>query len=102
MRSGRARWLGSFILWLNAFFFITVFSNLATRISQGFVTVELLPYMIVGIIAIQIGCLAGSKLSGHIDMEAMKKSVYGVMIFAGIIGMLSTAEIEISEEALRI
>lgn len=73
---------------MNAFFFITVFSNLATRISQGFVTVELLPYMIAGIIAIQIGCLAGSKLSGRIDMEAMKKSVYGVMIFAGIISIV--------------
>lgn len=73
---------------MNAFFFITVFTNLGTRLSQGLLTADLFPYMIAGIIAIQIGCHLGNRLSGCIDMKAMKKCVYVLMIFAGIVSII--------------
>lgn len=73
---------------MNAFFSITVIFNVISRIRSGFLTVDQIPYVICGIAAIQIGCVIGSRISGRIDMETMKKYVYALMIFAGMISTI--------------
>lgn len=73
---------------MNAFFSITVIFNVISRIRSGFLTVDQIPYVICGIAAIQSGCVIGSRISGRIDMETMKKYVYALMIFAGMISTI--------------
>lgn len=73
---------------LNAFFSITVVFNIISRISNGFITAELLPFIGVGIMAILAGCGAGSRMAHRIGLSAMRKCVYVLMIFAGIISVV--------------
>lgn len=73
---------------LNAFFSITVVFNIATRISNGFLTWGLVPYMIFGIVAILTGCSAGSRLAHRIGLPAMRRCVYTLMIFAGAVSAI--------------
>lgn len=73
---------------LNAFFSITVVFNIISRISNGFITAELLPFIGVGIMAILAGCGAGSRMAHRIGLSAMRKCVYILMIFAGIISVV--------------
>ncbi len=73
---------------LNAFFSITVIFNISSRISNGFLTKELMPYMAVGIASILAGCWLGSRVSHRIGLPVMRKCVYTLMIFAGIVSVL--------------
>lgn len=73
---------------MNAFFSITVIFNVISRIRSGFLNVGQIPYAVCGIAAIQIGCVIGSRISGRIEMETMKKCVYALMIFAGIVSII--------------
>lgn len=73
---------------LNAFFSFTVIFNIWSRISSGFLTMELMPPIAVGIMAILAGCSLGSRISGKISMETMRKCVYGLMLFAGTVSVL--------------
>ena len=73
---------------LNAFFSVTVVFNLASRVVNGFLTVNLIPYITVGIVAILTGCAAGSRIVKRIDIAVMRKCVYGLMAFAGIVALV--------------
>lgn len=70
---------------INAFFSIVVVFNILSRISNGFVTAELLPYMAAGSGAVLAGCFAGSRLSHRIPLSVMRRCVYTLMIFAGAV-----------------
>lgn len=73
---------------LNAFFSVGVIFNMWSRVSNGFITPELLPLMAVGIVAILIGCGAGSRISQRIELAFMRKCVYILMLFAGLVTVL--------------
>lgn len=73
---------------LNAFFSITVIFNMASRIYNGFLTVSLLPLMAAGIGAILTGCALGSRFVKKINIEMMRKCVYGLMVFAGAVTVI--------------
>ncbi|GLC81431.1 sulfite exporter TauE/SafE family protein [Lacrimispora brassicae] len=73
---------------LNAFFSITVVFNIIARISNGFLTGDLLPYMGIGIGTILIGSAWGSRLVMRIDRRTMSFCVYGIMAVAGIVALL--------------
>ncbi|WP_024292213.1 sulfite exporter TauE/SafE family protein [Lacrimispora indolis] len=73
---------------LNAFFSITVVFNIIARISNGFLTKNLIPYMGVGIVAILVGSTWGSRLVERIDRKTMSMCVYGLMAVAGIVAVL--------------
>lgn len=70
---------------LNAFFSITVIFNLMSRIYNGFLTLSLVPYMVMGIAAILTGSFLGSKIVKRINISVMRKCVYGLMAFAGVV-----------------
>lgn len=73
---------------LNAFFSITVVFNIIARISNGFLTADLIPYMAIGIVAILAGSAWGSKLVARIERKTMSMCVYGLMAIAGIVALL--------------
>lgn len=73
---------------LNGFFSITVVFNIIARISNGFLTRDLIPYMGIGIVAILIGSAWGSRLVARIDRKTMSMCVYGLMAVAGIAAIL--------------
>ncbi|MCD7996878.1 MAG: sulfite exporter TauE/SafE family protein [Clostridiales bacterium] len=70
---------------LNAFFSFTVIFNLISRIYNGFLTISLVPLMGVGIAAILTGCVLGSRIVKKINIDVMRKCVYGFMAFAGMV-----------------
>lgn len=70
---------------LNAFFSFTVIFNLISRICNGFLTVSLIPLMGFGIAAILTGCVLGSRIVKKINIDVMRKCVYGFMAFAGVV-----------------
>lgn len=70
---------------INAFFSIVVVFNILTRMSNGFITVRLLPFMALGSGAVLAGCFAGSRVSHRISLPVMRKCVYTLMIFAGAV-----------------
>lgn len=80
----KAAYLGT----INAFFSITVVVNLAGRIVNGHLTAGMIPVMAAGILAILAGSAAGKVAAARISMANMKRCVYGLMIFAGIMAML--------------
>ncbi len=72
---------------LNAFFSVTVVFNLVSRAVNGFLTAKLIPYIVVGVAAILAGCGIGSRIVMKIDIAVMRKCVYGLMAFAGIVAL---------------
>lgn len=70
---------------LNAFFSIVVVFNILSRMFSGFVTAELAPSMVLGSVAVLAGCFVGSRVSHRIQMPVMRRCVYTLMIFAGVI-----------------
>lgn len=70
---------------INAFFSIVVVFNILTRLSNGFITVRLLPFMALGSGAVLAGCFVGSRVSHRISLPVMRKCVYTLMIFAGVV-----------------
>lgn len=73
---------------INAFFSITVIFNIISRILNGTLTANLLPGACVGIAAILTGCVIGSRISHRIDLPVMKRCVYMLMLFAGIVSII--------------
>lgn len=75
---------------LNAFFSVTILFNTGMRIANGFTTLDLVPYMIVGTIACFIGCKLGGKVAHRLSLEGMRKCVYGLMIFGGATAIIQS------------
>ncbi|MGI5946433.1 MAG: hypothetical protein ACOX8K_03390 [Lachnospiraceae bacterium] len=55
--------------------------------TLSFITASMFPYMLIGIVAIQAGCVIGSRIANRISLETLKKSVYFLMIFAGAVSV---------------
>lgn len=77
----KEEYLGS----LNAFFSVGVIFNMISRIANGFITTDLFPMIGIGIVAILAGCAAGTRISHRIALPVMKKCVYALMLFAGLV-----------------
>lgn len=80
----KEEYLGS----LNGMFSIVVIFNIISRVMNGFITTALLPYMFIGALTIQIGCVIGSRVVGRISMDMLKRCVYILMLFAGMISVM--------------
>lgn len=73
---------------INAFFTITGTFNVFSRIYNGFLSAEYIPGILLGIVAIQIGCRIGGKIVHRLDLEIMRKCVYGLMILSGVVSVV--------------
>lgn len=63
--------------------------NFATRISRGIYTMDLIPITILGFIGINIGKMLGLKILNRLNLDVVKKGVYG---FVGISGVLTVVQ----------
>lgn len=79
----KEEYLGS----LNGMFSIVVVFNIFTRAANGFITASTFPHILIGILAIQAGCVIGSRAANRISLETLKKSVYFLMVFAGAVSV---------------
>lgn len=59
--------------------------NLILRICTGIIRNNLIPYMILGCICILAGRIIGSHLSEKINGEMIKKIIYVMLAFSGIV-----------------
>lgn len=70
---------------MNAFFSIVVVFNILSRLTNGFITSELVPFMAIGGGAVLAGCYVGGRVSHRIELPVVRKCVYLMMIFAGAV-----------------
>lgn len=70
-------------------FAVTNIANLATRVSKGIYTVDLIPLTLIGFVFISVGKRIGLKILEKLNVETMKKIVY---VYAGISGVVTVLE----------
>lgn len=78
-----------YIATIQAFFSVTSVSALVTRIVSGQVSVDFLPYVIIGWVLLVSGRLLGKRTFERINGQTLKKIVYIVMIFAGVVNVVT-------------
>lgn len=76
----------SYIGTLQFLFAFTNIINLITRITNGIFTVDLIPFVILGLLGITAGKMIGLRILNKIDPGKIKKLVYA---FVGISGILT-------------
>ena len=81
----KERYVGS----LQFFFAVTSGFNLGVRIFHGIYTLALVPLTILGMLGINAGKLLGLKLLDRMNIELMKKLVYGYVGLSGVITILN-------------
>lgn len=73
---------------LNAFFSVVVVFNIAVRTANGYVLPIHMPVILTGMVAILIGCAIGGIVSDRMNKDVMRKCIYSLMIFAGVIAVV--------------
>lgn len=73
---------------IQLFFFITGAYTFIFRVINGIYTVDLVPYSILGVVAIMIGKKIGTKIVDRINADTMKKIVYAFLGFAGLTNVI--------------
>lgn len=74
---------------LQFLFEVNNLANLAARVACGIYTLDLIPLSVVGILGGTLGRMGGIKVLGRININMMKKLVYG---YVGLSGMMILAE----------
>lgn len=67
------------------FFFLTGAFNLLARAFHHFYTIQMVPLIFVGIIGILIGKYYGINVSGRLNAEKLKKTIYSFVGVSGVI-----------------
>lgn len=70
------------------FFFTTGAYTMALRVMNGIYTPDLLGYTVIGLAAVIVGKMIGSRIVDRIDTATMKKIVYVFLGFSGIATLL--------------
>lgn len=79
----------TYIATLQFFFVLSSFTALTTRVLQGYYTLDLLPYTIVGILGIAAGKHLGLMVVEKLDGAKLKKIIY---VFVGISGVINVIQ----------
>ena len=75
---------------LNGLFTITTLYQLALRIASGILTADCIPFIAVGIAAILLGRIAGSRIVDKTDKNKMRLLIYIFLAIAGILTIWQT------------
>ena len=78
----KKRYLGT----IQFFFFITGSYNFILRILKGIYTAKMIPYTLLGIVAVMIGKHIGEKIVDRINRDTMQKVIY---VFLGLTGLMN-------------
>ena len=65
------------------FFFITSFINNLVRIANGIVTLDLVPFILAGLVGMTFGSMIGGKILKRVNVRLFKKLIYGYLILSG-------------------
>ena len=71
---------------LQCSFFVTNLLNMFTRLSEGIMTADLIPLVLVAFLAINVGKELGLRILGRLDEEKIRRLVY---LFVGLSGLLN-------------
>ena len=69
-------------------FFVTGVYMLFFRIYKGILTMDMIPYILLGMAGIMIGKKIGTKIVDRINADTMKKLVYGFLGVSGFLNLL--------------
>ena len=70
------------------FFFTTGLYTMILRCVNGIYTLDLMPYTVIGLIAVILGKWIGGRIVDRIDTVTMKKIVYVFLGLSGIATLL--------------
>lgn len=76
----------SYLGTIQLFFFITGIYTFGLRAVKGIYTVELIPYTLLGMIAVMIGKYIGERIIDRINADTMRTVIY---LFLGITGAMN-------------
>ena len=71
---------------LQCSFFVTNLLNMFTRLSEGIMTSDLIPLILVAFLAINVGKEVGLRILGRLNEEKLRRLVY---LFVGLSGLLT-------------
>ena len=71
---------------LQCSFFVTNLLNMFTRLSEGIMTADLVPLILVAFLAINVGKEVGLRILGRLNEEKLRRLVY---LFVGLSGLLT-------------
>ena len=71
---------------LQCYFFVTNLLNMFTRLSEGIMTADLIPLILVAFLAINVGKEVGLRILGRLNEEKLRRLVY---LFVGLSGLLT-------------
>lgn len=71
---------------LQCSFFVTNLLNMFTRLSEGIMTADLIPLILVAFLAINVGKEVGLRILGRLNEEKLRRLVY---LFVGLSGLLT-------------
>lgn len=71
---------------LQCSFFMTNLLNMFTRLSEGIMTTDLIPLILVAFLAINVGKEVGLRILGRLNEEKLRRLVY---LFVGLSGLLT-------------
>ncbi len=75
---------------MNAYFTLVLLYSAGIRLANGIITVDMVPYMVIGGIMCLIGVISGAKLLENVPAEILRKFIYIFMIFAGFITVVQS------------
>ena len=71
------------------YFLISNIAMAAFRAGHGMITAEVLEMTAIGIPAVLLGLLAGSKVFERLNSDSLKKAIYIFLALAGVAALLS-------------
>lgn len=78
---------------IQCFFMTTSIYGTVMRTYNGQITVDLLPFLMSGGVALLVGAYAGSRVVNRIDTHRMKQLVYGFIGIAGLLTIITSCSI---------
>lgn len=75
---------------VNFVFALCEIYNAAIRFYTGIIQANLIPYITTGCLFILLGRIAGSRLSERMNGEMIKKIIYAMLAFSGIVTVLQS------------
>ena len=73
---------------LQCSFFVTNLLNMFTRLSEGIMTSDLIPLILVAFLAINVGKEIGLRILGRLNEEKLRKLVYLFVALSGLLTLL--------------
>ena len=79
----------AYVATIQFFFVVTNIVSLVTRGIQGYYSLDLLPYTLIGIVGVNLGKLLGLRVAEKLDGQRLKQVIY---LFVGLSGAINVIQ----------